>query len=106
MEIADKSMNMSEDNEMLSEVNAMIDESETKGAKTKLRNIQDAIKMQTDPINKLTLKLIKLLPKNKRLGEDYVYHIQSIVLPNPRPKTMPTADNLKAVIRWENTNTC
>jgi len=92
-------------NEKRSETNSMMDESETKGVRAKLRTIQDSIRAQTDPTNKLTLRQVKLLQKNKQLGEDYVYHIQSVILPNPRPKTMPPADKLKAVIRWENTTT-
>ena len=105
MPTADKGMQMTDDNEILPEINAMTGESETQGERRKLKTIQDAIKVWTDPANKLILKQVKLLPKNKRLGEDYFYHIQSIILPNPLPKTMPNPDNLSAVIRWENTTT-
>ena len=87
------------------EINAMTDESETQGARIKLKTIQNAIKVQTDPANKLTLKEIKVLPKNKILGENYFYYIQSIILQYQLPETMPTSEKLKAVIRWENTTT-
>ena len=66
METTDKEMQLTKDK-------AMIDESKTKKALTKLKTIQDAIKEQTDLANKLTLKQVTLLPKNKRLGEEYIY---------------------------------
>ena len=65
-----------------------------------MNNINDDIQSQLNPALKPKLRQVTLSRKNKKLGEDYTYHIKAALFPDPRPINLPNAGEIQAVIRW------
>jgi len=80
-------------------------EAERKETRGKTQNILDKIKLQADPTKQPKLRQVTLLKKNKNSKDYYEYQIQRVIFPTPRPKQFPKAEEIQAVIRWDDTTT-